>query len=246
MKLLVINPNTTQAMTDSILEMARRNAHSNTTITALSPEYGPRSIEGHFEETIAALATVETVAIHRDQYDGFVIACFGDPGVAACREITDKPVIGIAAAAMHMACFLGHKFSIVTVMRRAQPFMEDLVRQNGLEAKCASIRYTDLSVLDLDADPRRAGRDLAEAAKQAVAQDGAEVICLGCAGMGLLDEQIRSVVGVPVVDGVVAGVKVAEALHSARLRTSKVAAYAWPESKELVRCSPTLIRAAHR
>ena len=246
MKLLVINPNTTQAMTESIDAMARRNAQSGTSIVTISPDYGPRSIEGHFEETIAALATVETVARHRDDFDAFVIACFGDPGVGACREITDKPVIGIAAAAMHFACFLGHKFSIVTVMRRAQPFMEDLVRQNGLEAKCASVRFTDLTVLEIEANPKRAVTELTEAAKRAVAEDGAEVICLGCAGMGLLDEEIRAHVDVPIVDGVMAGVKLAEAIHQSRLKTSKVAAYAWPEHKEPVKCSPELVRIASR
>ena len=99
-------------MTDSIAEMAKMHASPTTEITTISPKWGPRSIEGHFEESIAALATIETVAMYKDEYDAFVIACYGDPAVAACREITDKPVIGIGEASMHMACFLGHQFSI--------------------------------------------------------------------------------------------------------------------------------------
>ena len=102
-------------MTNSIGEMAEKYSNPGTEVTAISPEWGPRSIEGHFEEYLSAMATVETVAKYIEDFDAFIIACYGDPGVSACREITDKPVIGIGEASMHMACFVSHKFSIVTV-----------------------------------------------------------------------------------------------------------------------------------
>ena len=103
MKILVINPNTTLEMTKSIGEMAEKYCARGTEITAISPDWGPRSIEGHFEEYLSAMATVETVAKFKEDYDGFVIACYGDPGISACREVTDKPVVGIGEASMHMA-----------------------------------------------------------------------------------------------------------------------------------------------
>ena len=240
MRILVINPNTTQAMTDDIGMMARKYARPDTEIVAISPRYGPRSIEGHFEEYIAAAATVEEVARHRDEFDAFVIACYGDPGLFACREITEKPVIGIAEASMHFATFLGHKFSIVTVIPRVKPLLDDLVRFVGLESKCASVRCTNLTVLEIEEDPERAVRELIAESKKAVQEDGAEVICLGCAGMGPLDRQIQEAVGVPVLDGTVCAVKLAEALYDYGLTTSKVAAFAWPERKELVGCSSIL------
>ena len=176
----------------------------------------------------------------KDDYDAFVIACYGDPGVSACREITEKPVVGIGEASMHMACFLGHKFSIVTVIPRIKPLLEDLVTHLGLAAKCASIRATNLSVLEIEQDPERAVAEMINEAKLAVENDGAEAICLGCAGMGPLDLRVQEAIGVPVFDGTVSAIKVAESLVSYGKKTSKIGAYAWPEKKELVGCSPII------
>lgn len=240
MRILVINPNTTQAMTDDIGMMARKYARPDTEIVAISPSYGPRSIEGHFEDYIAAAATVEEVAKNKDDYDAFIIACYGDPGLYACREVTDKPVIGIAEASMHMATFVGHKFTVVSVIPRVKPLLDDLVRHVGLESKCASVRCTNLTVLEIEADPERAVVELIEESRKAVAEDGAEAICLGCAGMGPLDKRIQEAVGVPVLDGTVCAVKMAESLYDYGMFTSKVAAFAWPEKKELVGCSAVL------
>ncbi len=244
MRILVINPNTTQAMTDDIGRMARKYARPDTEIVALSPPYGPRSIEGHFEDYIAAVATVEEVAKNKDDYDAFIIACYGDPGLYACREITEKPVIGIAEASMRMAPFIAHNFSIVTVMPRVKPLLEDLVRSVGMESRCASIRCTNLTVLEIEEDPERAVKELIVESKRAVAEDGAESILLGCAGMGPLDERIQAAVRVPVLDGTVCAVKIAESLYDYGQLTSKVAAFAWPEPKELVACSAVLQVAA--
>jgi allantoin racemase len=240
MRILVINPNTTQAMTDDIAQMARTYARPGTEIVALSPAYGPRSIEGHFEDYIAAAATVEVVAKHRTDFDAFVIACYGDPGLFACREVTDKPVIGIAEASMHMACFVAHSFSVVSVIPRVKPLLQDLVRNIGLDSKCASVRCTNLTVLEIEAEPERAVIELIAESKRAIAEDGAEAICLGCAGMGPLDKRIQEAVGVPVIDGTVAAIKMAESLFDYKLMTSKVAAFAWPERKEMVGCSAIL------
>jgi len=244
MRILVINPNTTQAMTDDIGRMARKYAGPETEIVAISPAYGPRSIEGHFEDYIAAVATVEEVAKNADEYDAFVIACYGDPGLYACREVTDKPVIGIAEASMRMAPFIAHNFSIVTVMPRVKPLLEDLVRTVGMESRCASIRCTNLTVLEIEEEPERAVRELIAESRKAVAEDGAESILLGCAGMGPLDERIKAAVRVPVLDGTVCAVKIAESLYDYGQFTSKVAAFAWPEPKELVACSAVLQAAA--
>jgi allantoin racemase len=231
-------------MTDGIRDMARKYARPETQIEAISPPYGPRSIEGHFEDYIAATATVEEVIKNRDDYDAFVIACFADPGLYACREVTDKPVIGIAEASMRLAPFVAHSFSIVTVLRRTKPIMEDLVRSVGMESRCASVRCADISVLEIEEDPDRAVREIIAESKKAVQEDGAESILLGCAGMGPLDEYVKAEVNVPVLDGTVCAVKVAEALYDYRQLTSKVGAFSWPEKKELVACSAVLQSAA--
>ena len=148
--------------------------------------------------------------------------------------------MGIGEASMHMACFVGHKFSVVTVIPRIKPLLEDLVKQLGLTSKCASIRATNLSVLEIEKDPERAVTEMINEAKLAIENDGAEAICLGCAGMGPLDLRVQEAIGVPVFDGTVSAVKVAEGLVTYGKNTSKVGAYSWPEKKELVGCSKIL------
>lgn len=241
MRILVVNPNTTGSMTADIGESARRHALPSTEVDALCAPWGPRSIESHVEEAVAAAATVETVARHRDDYDAFVVACYGDPGLYAARELVDVPVVGIAEASMLTACMLAHRFSVVTVVPRIVPMLEDLVRRYGLETRCASVRSSGLAVLEIEADLEAAGEAVLAAAREAIAQDGAEAIALGCAGMGPLDSRLRArLPGVPVIDGVAAAVKLCEALHGYGLRTSKVGAFQRPGPKEFVGAAPFL------
>jgi|SRR5581483_1589282 len=234
MRLLVINPNTTEEMTRDIGEAARRYARPGTEIDAVSPEWGPRSIEGHYEEAVAALAALEVVRERAADYDGVVIACYGDPGLAAARELSPVPVVGIAEASMLTACTVAHSFSIVTILPRVQPMLEDVVRLHGLERRCASVRTTPLSVLDCERDPSSAAREIVKASRAAVAEDGAEAICLGCAGMGPLDKAVQEELGVPVLDGTACAVKLLEGILEYGLFTSRVAAYQAPEPKEYV------------
>jgi allantoin racemase len=232
MRILVINPNTTESMTKAIDEAARAVAGPDTEITTVQPHRGPRSIEGHVEEAIAAAATLELLIEHRNAYDAYVIACAGDPGVAAARELVDGPVIGIAEAAMHMACLVAHRFSVISVVDRIKPMLTDMVQLSGLAPRCASIRTTGLGVLEIERDWDEALRRLAEQGRRAVSEDGAEAIVLGCAGMGPLDKRLERELGVPVLDGCACAVTLAEACHRYGLATSKASAYRAPEPKE--------------
>jgi allantoin racemase len=240
MKLLVINPNTTQAMTDEIYVVARAAAAPDTEIECVSPSGGPRSIEGFTDEVLASYHTVDVVAQTLGRYDGYVIACFGDPAVAACREISDVPVIGIAEAAFHMASLVAYRWSIVTVLPRVKPLIEEVVHRNGMGHCCASIRCTPLTVLEIEEDIERTKRMMLEEAEDAIANDGAEAILLGCAGLGPIDKIMQSALGVPVFDGTACAVKLLEGLHHYGVTTAKVRAYLTPEPKELVACPASL------
>ena len=240
MRILVINPNTTQAMTDEIAQVARAAAATGTEIDCVSPESGPRSIEGYTDEVLAAYHTVDLVAQTKGRYDGYVIACFGDPAIAACREVSDVPVVGIAEAAFHMASLVAYKWSIVTVLPRVKPFMEEVVHRNGMEHKCASIRCTPLTVLEIEADIERTKRMMLDEARDAIANDGAEAILLGCAGLGPIDKTMQEALGVPVFDGTACAVKLLEGLHGYGVTTAKVRAYLTPEPKELLACPASL------
>jgi len=167
-----------------------------------------------------------------DPPDAYVVACFGDPGLNALRELTDKPVVGIAEAAIAFSSFLAVRFSIISVIPRIRLMLEEVVRRCGAEHRCTSIRTPNLTVMDYVTDPDRCQRILVEEAKDAVAKDYAEALLLGCAGMGSFVEAVRRAVPVPVLDAVASGVKVAESLVDLGLKTSKVLTYMPPEKKE--------------
>jgi allantoin racemase len=234
MRILFVNPNTTSSFTKRIGEVARAYALPTTEVVALQPSTGPRSIESIYDELLSAPGTLKVILEHSD-FDAYVIACYSDhPTVYAAREILDQPVIGIAEASMLVACTLGHSFSVVTTNDEWGPLLRDAVRHYGLSERCASVRTTGAPVLALEESATDMVASIGEAAKLAVAEDGAEVICLGCAGMAGLDKGLEAEVGVPVIDGVVAALKLLEGLVAYGVHTSKHRAYARPGRKEVV------------
>jgi allantoin racemase len=234
MKLLIVNPNTSEEMTLTIDEAAHLYARSDTHIVTVHPPRGPRSIEGHLDAVVAAEATLEVLMERRDEFDAFVIACFDDPGLYAAREVLAAPVFGIAESAMLMACMLGNSFSILTSPARSKPGMQELVRRYGLEHRCASVRTVDLPVLALDDDAAATRSLFAGEGRRALEEDGAEVLLLGCAGLAHFDKELERELDAPVLDGVACAVKLAEACTGYGLRTSKRLGFAPPPVKEYV------------
>jgi allantoin racemase len=241
MQLLLVNPNATREMTESIGECARRFARADTEIVAVNPDRGPVSIEGYFDEAVATEAALELLLQHRGKFDAYIIACFGDPGLFAAREIMDAPVLGIAEAAMLTACTLGYRFSILDVMKRTWPQLEDLMRRYGIRDRCVSIRTVDMTVLETETKTNHVLLRLIEQAQLAIEKDRAEVILLGCAGMAGLDKEIEKVIGIPVLDGVICAVKMAEGLIDYGLSTSKICAFKHPEQKEFKNCPDAMV-----
>ncbi len=235
MRILIINPNTTEGFTQKIQAIADRYALPTTQVTAVNPSSGPRSIESVYDELLSSPGTLEIGISHMDSYDATVIACYSDhPTIYALRELSEKPVLGIAEASMYVACMLGYQFSIVTTNEEWVPLLWDAVRHYGLADRCASVRSTGMSVLALEeASPAETDALIEKASRQAIEEDGAEVICLGCAGMTGLDKQLEENLGIPVVDGVVCALKLLEGLVGYGLATSKKRAYARPGYKQL-------------
>jgi allantoin racemase len=243
MRIKLINPNTTQRMTDAMGRCARDVAAAGTEVVAVSPTMGPPSIEGYYDEAMATPGLLAEVAAgEREGFDAYVIACFGDPGLYAARELARGPVIGIAEAAMHAASVLAPGFSVVTTLARTRSMAWHLAERYGMRRFCRNVRATDVAVLDLDR-PGSAARELiVDECRRALDEDGAEAIVLGCAGMAELCAYVEDAVGVPVVEGVTAAVKWAEALVTLRLGTAKRGDFARPLPKrydgELERFSP--------
>lgn len=234
MHIRVINPNTTAGMTAVIGEAARRIAAPGTRITAVEPGSGPVSIEGHFDEAISAVGVLdEVLAGEREQADAYVIACFGDPGLLAARELTRAPVIGIAEAAFHMATLISTRFSIVTTLGRTGIIAEHLLEQYGFRHHCRRVRAAEIPVLDLEANADAALTRLIEECRRARDEDGIGAIVLGCGGMADLTDTLSREVGLPVVEGVNAAVKLAEALVGMGLGTSKHGDLAFPRPKPM-------------
>ncbi len=236
MRLLIINPNTSESFTKSIQLAADAVKSPNTEVVCLNPSAGPRSIESVYDELLSSGPSLELLISNRNAFDGFVIACYGHhPVITAAREMLHQPVLGIMEASLTMACLVGQKFSIITSEERAISMFEEGVRVYGLESRCASIRSTGTTVLALEGQ----GKDNVEnlilrESRKAVEQDGAEVISLGCAGMAGLDKRLSKELGVPVVDGVPAAVKLLEGLISCDIQTSKRRAFTHLDRKEIV------------
>jgi allantoin racemase len=234
MRIKIINPNTCLEMTRSIEETARACARPDTEMVVVSPQRGPISIEDFYDEALATVGVIEEVKIGiKESFDGYIIACFGDPGLFASRELSESPVVGIAEASFYFACMLGYKFSILSALDRFRAIKDELLRKYGVENRYASTRCTNVPVLDFEKDRGKAKDALLKAGKLAVEEDGAEVICLGCAGMVGLDRELEQALGVPVIDPVVAAVKTIEGIIECGKKTSKIRTFRPPEIKEI-------------
>ncbi|CAL9609636.1 Hydantoin racemase [Streptomyces sp. enrichment culture] len=234
MRILVVNVNTTQSMTDSIGEQAAGVASPGTEIVPLTPPFGAESVEGNYESYLAAVAVMEAVRTHPEPFDAVIQAGYGEHGREGLQELLDVPVVDITEAAASTARFLGRSYSVVTTLDRTVPLIEERLHTAGLSARCASVRASGLPVLALEQDEEAAVEAIAEQAARAVEEDRAEVVCLGCGGMSGLAERVGERTGAPVVDGVTAAVTIAESLVRLGLSTSKVRTYAPPRPKRIL------------
>jgi allantoin racemase len=189
---------------------------------------GPVSIEGYYDEVFAVPGLLQEIARgEREGADAAIIACFDDTGLDASRALATIPVIGICEAALATTAFIAQRFTVVTTMERSRLPLEALVEKYGMKGRC-NVRAADIPVLSLE-DPNSNARDrLRVEISKALLENRAEAIVLGCAGMADLAHQLSLEFSVPVIDGVAAAVKQAEALVALGLKTAKRGAYATP------------------
>ncbi|MGV9499075.1 aspartate/glutamate racemase family protein [Streptomyces sp. NPDC003642] len=233
MRIVVTNCNTTQEMTEEIVRGARAAAGPGTTVTGLTPAWGPASAEGWLDSYLSAAAVLDTLRTYDGPpYDAVVMAGFGEHGREGVRELVDVPVVDITEAAAHLACLLGRRYGVVTTLERSRGQIEDSLETAGVARNCAAVVGTGLNVLDLADDERTETAFLAAAERACAA--GAEVLVLGCAGMTGLQRVVADKLGLPVVDGVAAAVRLAESLVALGLTTSRAGSYAEPLPKRRV------------
>jgi allantoin racemase len=232
-RILVINPNTTESMTEHLRRELAPLKAASTELTVINPAHGPVSIESAYDEALAIPPTLELVKqAELDGYDAVVLACFSDPGLEAARELVTIPVVGIEEATLHVAAMLGYRFAILTTRCQRVPSKTEHVRLRGLDGKLASVRPLEMSVLEMDAEPERTKARILEVAGAAVAEDGAEVIILGCAGLAGYAADVERALGVVVLDPSPIALKMAEMLASLGLKHSKRGLYAYPPPKQ--------------
>ena len=235
MRILVINPNASVEMSNVIRDQLRAVARPDVDVVVVNPEGAPAAVESAQDEAQAIPPTLELVRSAEGQgFDAVIIACFSDPGLDAAREATTIPVLGIQESAMHLAAQLGDRFSVLTTLDRRVPVRYHAALRAGLERRLASCPVLDLPVLDTVTDRERVVNLLLRAGRQAVEEDGAEVLILGCAGLGDLAPRVQQILGVPIIDPNAAALKLAETLVDLGLSHSKARLYATPTRESRV------------
>jgi allantoin racemase len=232
MRILIVNPNTTAAMTAKIGQAGRAAAAAGTEIIAVNPADGPVSIEGYYDEAFSVPGLLaEITKGDATGVSAHIIACFDDTGLEAARCVARAPVIGIGEAAFHLASMLGHRFTVVTTLSRSIAAIENNLMKYGLASRCARVRACEVPVLSLDDPASNATARISAEIELSKQEEHADVIVLGCAGMADLAARLSETHGLPVIDGVASAVKLAEAFGALGLKTSKIGAYALPRAK---------------
>jgi Asp/Glu/hydantoin racemase len=233
-KILLLNPNTTTAVTDLLYAAGTKVASPGTELVVATAERGVPYIATRAEAQIGGAIALEMLAAADASVDAAIIAAFGDPGLFGARELFDIPVVGLAEAAMLTACMLGRRFSIVTFARALGPWYQECVAMHGLEARCAGIRALDgtfQSISDVQAEKEDM---LVTLANRAVEQDGADVVILSGAPLAGLADKVSHRIPVPVLDPTAAAVRQAETLAVLKPRKAVAGTFRRPDPKATI------------
>ncbi len=234
MRILVININTSQSITDKMRHVIDQVKRPDAEVEVICPEQGPITIDSSYDEAYSVPPTLELVrAAQSKGYDAILLGCFCDAGVEAAREISDIPVIAMEEATFSVALTLGNKFGVLTERPERVAMKERHVRRAGLLSRLASIRALGLSTADLDARPQETKKRGLALAKRMIEEDGAEVIILGCAAMAGYAEEIERSLRAPVLDPTVVSFKYAEMIADLGVVHSRVGLHHPPLLKEI-------------
>ena len=231
MKLLVINPNTSESVTEKIATVAKSMAANDTEIEFVTANYGVPYIATRAEAIIGGRVVLEILAERESEFDAAIIAAFGDPGLGAARELMAIPVIGLTEASILMACPLGRTFSVVSFSSRLEHWYRECIAWHGMTGRLASIRMLDAKVTDVGQVQAENEDLLVELAGRTIQEDGAEVVILAGAPLAGLALRVRDRIPVPLVEGVAASVKLAEGLAALRPRKAIVGSFSQPTPK---------------
>jgi allantoin racemase len=246
-RILWINPVATSLYDEPIAAALRAEARPDTRIDVASlPGPGPEHLEYNAYEMAVAPKTVGTIRWAEEQgYDAAVIGCFYDPFLRAAREVASRMVVTAPAeACLHIATTLGERVSILVGRSKWIPEMNENVHRYGFADRLASFRVLRMSVAEFQQDPACTEDRILDEARRAIAEDGADVIVLGCTIEFGFYQQVQKELGVPVVDAIVAPLRYAEFLadlsHRHSWSHSKARGYESPDQTEMDGWVPAL------
>ena len=196
--LIVINPNASQTVTDGIKLALDPVRKFGTPIRCLTLSEGPQGIENQRQADLTIAPMLRLAARQKDAA-GYVIACFGDPGLHALRDQTALPVVGIQEAAVMTALTLGQRFGVIAILPASIPRHMRAFGAMGVHDRLAGDRALGLTVADL-ADPDKSLKAMITTGKRLRDDDGADVLIMGCAGMAHYRETLAHETGLPVVE----------------------------------------------
>ncbi|RWR30347.1 HyuE hydantoin racemase [Sinirhodobacter populi] len=212
MRLLYLNPNSTEAMTRSVVAVAQA-AVPEAEVIGWTNHEGPPAIQGPEDGAAAVHGLMAMLPGAREtRADAIVIACFDDTGLAQMRAAAHCPVLGIGQSAYVMAGLLGERFSVVTTLAVSVPVIEGNIARLGHAHACAAVRASGLPVLTVEEGGEPARARLAEEILRAREEDGVGIAVLGCAGMAMLRSDLALRTGMVLVDGVAASARLARAV----------------------------------
>ena len=205
--LIVINPNSSQTVTDGIDRAVEPLRTFGVPIRCLTLAEGPPGIESQRQADLTIAPMLQLAAAQKDAA-GYVVACFGDPGLHALRDQTTLPVVGIQEAAVMSALTLGQRFGVIAIMPASIPRHLRAFGAMGVLDRLAGDRALGLGVADL-ADPKKSLAAMIATGKRLRDEDGADVLIMGCAGMAHYRAALEDETGLPVVEPCQAGAALA-------------------------------------
>jgi len=230
-RLLLINPNISDSVSELIHAEAVRSASPGTTVEVLTAPFGVAYIETRFEALIGAYAAAQLAAEHHERFDAVIVAAFGDPGLSGLREALPKPVTGLTEAALASAHMLGHRISIIAISQRIGAWYREVVEAYGFGSRLASIRALDRPLASIGSVQDDHAQALKALAERAVDEDGAEVIVLAGAPLAGLARSLAGELPVPVVDGVSSAVRHAQSLVAMKPGRAQRGSFSAPPAK---------------
>jgi allantoin racemase len=243
MRILVLNANTSQVVTDKVAAQARASAAPGTEIVPVTGHFGGRVIGTRAEHAIGEHSALALAARHAPGNDAVVVAVSYDTGLRALRELLAVPVVGMTEAGLLTACMLGGRIGMVTFGRRVLPLYHELVAGYGLAGRIAGWRTLESTAAYQPGTHDALDAELVAAANDLVERDGAESVLLTGAVMAGVPARLQPQVPVPLVDCIACAVKQAEALVALAFAKPRAGSYALPGGRELVDVDPAIARA---